>query len=74
MLQFVNTFIDSVQDAKLQWIKTFVKDESLAKPITAFVESQRAFSKQVAKTTFDVSLETAVQAVKFDAKKVFAIK
>ena len=74
MLQSVNTFIDSVQDAKLQIVKTFVKDESIANPITAFVESQRAFSKQIAKTTFDVSIETAKQAVKFDAKKVFATK
>ena len=74
MLQLVNTFIDSVQDAKLQIVKTMVKDESFAKPITSFVESQRAFSKQLAKTTFDVSVETAKQAVKFDASKVFATK
>lgn len=74
MLQYVNTIIDTVQDAKSQIVKTFVKDESFAKPIQAFVESQRAFSKQVAKTTFDVAQKTAEEAVKFDAKKVFATK
>jgi hypothetical protein len=74
MLQSVNTFIDTVQDAKNSVVKTFVKDESIAKSLTSFVESQRAFTKQVAKTAFDVSIETAKQAAKFDASKVFAKK
>lgn len=74
MLQSVNTFIDTIQDAKKQIVKTFVQDESLAKTINDFVDSQRAFTKQVAKTTFDVSIETAQKAVKFDATKVFAKK
>jgi uncharacterized protein YoxC len=74
MLQSVNTFIDTVQGAKSQIVKTFVKDESLAKSIQAFVDSQTAFSKQVAKTTFEVATKTAEEAVKFDVKKVFATK
>jgi uncharacterized protein YoxC len=74
MLHQVNTFIDTVQDAKTQIVKTFVKDETLAKSIQSFVDSQRAFTKQVAKTTFEVATETAKQAVKFDASKVFATK
>jgi uncharacterized protein YoxC len=74
MLQQVNTFIDTVQGAKTQIVNTFVKDETLAKSIQAFVDSQTAFSKQVAKTTFEVATESAKQAVKFDASKVFAKK
>jgi uncharacterized protein YoxC len=74
MLQQVNTFIDTVQGAKTQIVNTFVKDETLAKSIQAFVDSQTAFTKQVAKTTFEVATETAKQAVKFDASKVFATK
>jgi len=74
MLQSVNTFIDTVQGAKSQIVKTFVKDESIAKSIQAFVDSQTAFTKQVAKTTFEVATKTAEQAVKFDASKVFATK
>jgi len=74
MLHSVNTFIDTVQGAKTQIVKTFVKDETLAKSIQAFVDSQTAFTKQVAKTTFEVATETAKQAVKFDASKVFATK
>jgi uncharacterized protein YoxC len=74
MLQSVNTFIDTVQGAKTQIVNTFVKDETLAKSIQAFVDSQTAFTKQVAKTTFEVATESAKQAVKFDASKVFATK
>jgi uncharacterized protein YoxC len=74
MLQSVNTFIDTIQGAKTQIVKTFVQDETLAKSIQAFVDSQTAFTKQVAKTTFEVATETAEQAVKFDASKVFATK
>jgi uncharacterized protein YoxC len=74
MLQSVNTFIDTIQGAKTQIVKTFVKDETLAKSIQAFVDSQTTFTKQVAKTTFEVATETAKQAVKFDASKVFATK
>ena len=74
MLQSVNTFIDTIQGAKTQIVKTFVKDETLAKSIQAFVDSQTAFTKQVAKTTFEVATESAKQAVKFDASKVFATK
>ena len=74
MLQQVNTFIDTVQGAKTQIVNTFVKDETLAKSIQAFVDSQTAFTKQVAKTTFEVATESAKQAVKFDASKVFATK
>jgi uncharacterized protein YoxC len=74
MLHSVNTFIDTVQGAKTQIVKTFVKDETLAKSIQAFVDSQTAFTKQVAKTTFEVATETAKQAVKFDASKVFTTK
>lgn len=74
MLQSVNTFIDTVQDAKKQIVKTFVQDKTLAETINDFVDSQRAFTKQVAKTTFDVSIETAQKAVKFDASKLFAKK
>lgn len=49
-----DTAIDAVQDAKATFVKTFVKDEKLAAPLHSFVESQRAFAKQVAKTTGDI--------------------
>jgi len=53
MTFFADTAIDAVQDAKATIVKTFVKDEKLATPLHTLVESQRAFAKQIAKTTFD---------------------
>lgn len=53
MTFFADTAIDAVQDAKTTFVKTFVKDESLAKPLHNFVEAQRTFAKQIAKSTFD---------------------
>jgi hypothetical protein len=70
MLQSVNTFIDTIQDAKKQIVKTFVQDKTLAETINEFVESQRTFTKQVAKTTFEVATESAKQVAKFDMSKV----
>jgi uncharacterized protein YoxC len=70
MLQSVNTLIDTIQDAKKQIVKTFVQDKTLAETINEFVESQRTFTKQVAKTTFEVATESAKQVAKFDMSKV----
>lgn len=53
MTFFTDTAIDAVQDAKANIVKTFVKDDTLAKPLHSFVEAQRAFAKQIAKSTFD---------------------
>ena len=70
MLQSVNTLIDTIQDAKKQIVKTFVQDKTLAETINEFLESQRTFTKQVAKTTFEVATESAKQVAKFDMSKV----
>lgn len=54
MTFFADTAIDAVQDAKTSFLKTFVKDESLSKPLHTLVEAQRSFAKQAAKAAFDV--------------------
>lgn len=54
MTFFADTAIDAIQDAKANIVKTFVKDDTLATPLQSFVEAQRAFAKQVAKSTLDV--------------------
>lgn len=65
MTFYADTAIDAVQDAKATFVKTFVTDEKLAKPLQSFVESQRAFAKQVAKTSFDVLTASYDAAQKF---------
>lgn len=70
MTFFADTAIDAVQDAKATFVKTFVQDENLAKPLHSFVESQRAFAKQVAKTSLDVLTASydAAQKLAFPSK------
>lgn len=63
---FADTAIDAVQDAKNTFIKTFVTDEKVQKPLQSFVEAQRTFAKQIAKTTLDFG--TAL----YDAGQKFA--
>jgi uncharacterized protein YoxC len=74
MLQAINTTIDTIQGAKSTFVKTFVQDKDIQTSLQSFVDAQTAFTKQVAKTTFDVATKTAQEAVKFDYAKVFASK
>lgn len=65
MAFFTDTAIDTVQDAKTTFIKTFVTDEQVQKPLQSFVEAQRTFAKQVVKNTLDVSTAFYDAAQKF---------
>ena len=51
---YSNMAIDSIQNAKINFLKQTVKEASLQKPLIDFVEAQRVFTKQVAKTSNDV--------------------
>jgi len=51
---YSNMAIDSIQNAKINFLKQTVKDSTLQKPLVDFVEAQRVFTKQVAKTSNDV--------------------
>ena len=51
---YANMAIDSIQNAKINFLKQTVKEDSRQKPLIDFVEAQRVFTKQVAKTSNDV--------------------
>ena len=51
---YTDMAIDSIQNAKINFLKQTVKEESLQKPLVDFVEAQRVFTKQVAKSANDV--------------------
>ncbi len=53
MLQAVNTSIDTISGAKTQFVKTFVKDEKIAKQLQTYIDAQASFAKNVAKSTSD---------------------
>ena len=69
---YSNMAIDSIQNAKINFLKQTVKEESLQKPLVDFVEAQRVFTKQIAKSANDVitlATETFANAISGTAKK-----
>ena len=69
---YANMAIDSIQDAKINFLKQTVKEESLQKPLVDFVEAQRIFTKQSAKSANDVitlATETFANAISGTTKK-----
>ena len=74
MLQAINTSIDTISGAKTQFVKTFVKNEEVAKNLQTYIDAQQAFAKTVAKSTVDFFTTVGAAATSFDAKKAFATK
>ena len=69
---YSNMAIDSIQNAKINFLKQTVKEESLQKPLVDFVEAQRVFTKQIAKSASDVmtiATETFANAIAGTTKK-----
>ena len=69
---YSNMAIDSIQNAKINFLKQTVKEESLQKPLVDFVEAQRVFTKQIAKSASDVmtiASETFANAITGTTKK-----
>ena len=69
---YSNMAIDSIQNAKINFLKQTVKEESLQKPLVDFVEAQRVFTKQIAKSANDVitlASETFANAITGTTKK-----
>ena len=69
---YANMAIDSIQDAKITFLKQTVQEDTLQKPLIAFVEAQRVFTKQIAKSASDVmsiASETFANAITGTAKK-----
>jgi hypothetical protein len=64
--------IDSIQDAKINFLKQTVQEDSLKKPLVDFVEAQRVFTKQIAKSANDVitlATETFANSITGTTKK-----
>ena len=69
---YSNMAIDSIQNAKINFLKQTVKEESLQKPLVDFVEAQRVFTKQIFKSANDVmniASETFANAITGVTKK-----
>jgi len=69
---YANMAIDSIQDAKITFLKQTVQEDSLKKPLIDFVEAQRVFTKQIAKSANDVitlTSQTFADAITGSTKK-----
>lgn len=55
MLFYTNMAIDTIQNAKNTFLDTYIKDKSFKDPLKSFVEAQRDFTKQVAKSISDIT-------------------
>jgi len=69
MLAYANSFIDTVQGAKTQFLNTVVTEKTVREPLQAFVDAQTKFAKEVAKISDTVYNQTVAQVEKFTAKK-----
>jgi len=72
MLQNINSAIDTFQGTKTQFVKTFVKNEELAKPLNTFIEAQTLYAKAVAVEVNKFFTTLGLSAYTFDAKKAFS--
>ena len=59
-----DTFIDSIQTAKKEAVKVFVKNEDIAKSLTAYVDAETALAKQTAKATTEAAATFASETTK----------
>lgn len=70
----INTFIDTVQSAKSQALKTFVTNEPVRKSLQSLIDAQTTFAKQVAKSASELTNVAAETLSKADFAKVFSTK
>ena len=58
------TFIDTVQTGKKQFVNTFVQHEGVKKALNEFVDAQAKYTKEAAKAGTDVATKMASELVK----------
>lgn len=51
---YADMAIDTIQNAKLEFLRHTMKDDTIKKPLEEFVEAQRKFTKQIAKSGCDL--------------------
>ena len=55
---FTNLFIDTVQNSKSFWVDTFIKEESIKKPLQDFISAQTIYTKEIFRTTVEYISKT----------------
>ena len=52
---YADMAIDAFQNAKKSWLNSVVSNDAVKTPLSAFVDAQTVFTKQVVKSTTDAS-------------------
>jgi hypothetical protein len=60
-----NYGITMIQSAKKTWVSQFIKDETIAKSLNAFVDAQTDFAKQIVKTNADMATAVSKEVGKW---------
>ena len=74
MIQIANTAIDAIQSVKTNFVKNYIPNEELKKPLQTYIDAQTSFAKKVAQETTNFYTTLATAAYNFDAAKAFTIK
>jgi hypothetical protein len=59
-----DTVIDTVQNGKKQFVKTFVTNEHIAEAMNHFIDTQADYTKKAMKATTDAATEIMQETIK----------
>jgi hypothetical protein len=69
MFSYANAFIDTVQSAKSNALKTIVTDTKVREPLQSFIDAQTAFAKSMTDIADTFYTQVTDQVQKFTGKK-----
>lgn len=69
MFSYANSFIDTIQAAKSNTLKTIVTDTKVREPLQSFIDAQTAFAKSMTQIADTVYTQVTEQVEKFTGKK-----
>ena len=71
-----DTMIDTIQNGKKQFVKTFVTNEHIAESMNQFIDTQSEYTKKALKATTDAANSIMTETVKVvrDAAKFDYVK
>lgn len=68
MFSYAQTFIDTIQTAKTNTLKSLIVDSKIRQPFQAFIEAETTFAKSVAEIADDLYTQSTEQLKKFAVK------
>jgi hypothetical protein len=74
MLSAYNAFVDTVKDVKTNFVKSFVSNDEIKKPLQTYIDAQAAFAKHMGHEVYAFMATVGNSVQNFDAKKAWATK